>query len=255
MSRSGVLADKVAVITGSGQGIGKEFAQAFSASGAAVVVADLDEGNARAVAAELDAAGGRAIGVGVDIAEEAAVERMVDAATAEFGRVDVLLNGAAIFSTLTMQPFEEISTAEWRKVIDVNVTGVFLSCRAVAASMRAQGSGTIINISSSTVLGGRPNYLHYVTSKAAIVGMTRSMARELGPAGITVNAIMPGSVDTGIPRDSARPEAVEQIVANQAMKRRVVSRDLTGAAVFLASDSAQMMTGQTLVVDGGMNFL
>ncbi|WP_432866958.1 SDR family NAD(P)-dependent oxidoreductase [Microbispora rosea] len=255
MSRSGVLADRVAVITGSGQGIGREFAEAFAAAGATVVVADLDGENAEKVAAQLRAGGAQALGLGVDVSDETAVTRMVEAAVAEFGRIDVLVNGAAIFSTLTMKPFEEIGADEWRKVIDVNINGVFLCCRAVSATMRAQGSGTIVNISSSTVLGGRPNYLHYVTSKAAVVGMTRSLARELGPAGINVNVIMPGSVETGIPRDSARPEAVEQIVGNQALKRRIVSADIAGAAVFLASDAASMITGQSLVVDGGMNFL
>ncbi|MFF4129710.1 SDR family NAD(P)-dependent oxidoreductase [Microbispora rosea] len=255
MSRSGVLADRVAVITGSGQGIGREFAEAFAAAGATVVVADLDGENAEKVAAQLRGGGAQALGLGVDVSDETAVTRMVEAAVAEFGRIDVLVNGAAIFSTLTMKPFEEIGADEWRKVIDVNVNGVFLCCRAVSATMRAQGSGTIVNISSSTVLGGRPNYLHYVTSKAAVVGMTRSLARELGPAGINVNVIMPGSVETGIPRDSARPEAVEQIVGNQALKRRIVSADIAGAAVFLASDAASMITGQSLVVDGGMNFL
>ncbi|MEU8178045.1 glucose 1-dehydrogenase [Microbispora hainanensis] len=255
MSRSGVLADRVAVITGSGQGIGREFAEAFAAAGAAVVVADLNGENAEKVAALLRAEGAQALGLGVDVTDETAVTRMAEAAVAEFGRIDVLVNGAAIFSTLTMKPFEEIGADEWRKVIDVNVNGVFLCCRAVSATMRAQGSGTIVNISSSTVLGGRPNYLHYVTSKAAVVGMTRSLARELGPAGINVNVIMPGSVETGIPRDSARPEAVDQIVGNQALKRRIVSADIAGAAVFLASDAASMITGQTLVVDGGMNFL
>jgi len=255
MSRSGVLADRVAVITGSGQGIGREFAEAFAAAGAAVVVADLNGENAEKVAAQLRAGGAQALGLGVDVSDETAVTRMAEAAVAEFGRIDALVNGAAIFSTLTMKPFEEIGADEWRTVIDVNVNGVFLCCRAVSATMRAQGSGTIVNISSSTVLGGRPNYLHYVTSKAAVVGMTRSLARELGPAGINVNVIMPGSVETGIPRDSARPEAVDQIVGNQALKRRIVSADIAGAAVFLASDAASMITGQTLVVDGGMNFL
>lgn len=255
MSRSGVLADRVAVITGSGQGIGREFAEAFAAAGATVVVADLDGENAEKVAAQLRAGGAQALGLGVDVSDETAVTRMVEATVAEFGRIDVLVNGAAIFSTLTMKPFEEIGADEWRKVIDVNINGVFLCCRAVSATMRVQGSGTIINISSSTVLGGRPNYLHYVTSKAAVVGMTRSLARELGPAGINVNVIMPGSVETGIPRDSARPEAVDQIVGNQALKRRIVSADIAGAAVFLASDAASMITGQSLVVDGGMNFL
>ncbi|MEV4299553.1 SDR family NAD(P)-dependent oxidoreductase [Microbispora rosea] len=255
MSRSGALADRVAVITGSGQGIGREFAEAFAEAGATVVVADLDGENAEKVAAQLRAGGAQALGLGVDVSDETAVTRMVEAAVAEFGRIDVLVNGAAIFSTLTMKPFEEIGADEWRKVIDVNINGVFLCCRAVSATMRAQGSGTIVNISSSTVLGGRPNYLHYVTSKAAVVGMTRSLARELGPAGINVNVIMPGSVETGIPRDSARPEAVEQIVGNQALKRRIISADIAGAAVFLASDAASMITGQSLVVDGGMNFL
>ncbi|MEU7915645.1 SDR family NAD(P)-dependent oxidoreductase [Microbispora bryophytorum] len=255
MSRSGVLADRVAVITGSGQGIGREFAQAFAAAGATVVVADLDGENAGKVAAQLREGGAQALGLGVDVSDETAVTRMVETTVAEFGRVDVLVNGAAIFSTLTMKPFEEIGADEWRKVIDVNINGVFLCCRAVSATMRAKGSGTIVNISSSTVLGGRPNYLHYVTSKAAVVGMTRSLARELGPAGINVNVIMPGSVETGIPRDSARPEAVGQIVGNQALKRRIVSADIAGAAVFLASDAASMITGQSLVVDGGMNFL
>ncbi|GIH52001.1 3-oxoacyl-ACP reductase [Microbispora rosea subsp. rosea] len=250
-----MLADRVGVITGSGQGIGREFAEAFAAAGATVVVADLDGENAEKVAAQLRGGGAQALGLGVDVSDETAVTRMVEAAVAEFGRIDVLVNGAAIFSTLTMKPFEEIGADEWRKVIDVNVNGVFLCCRAVSATMRAQGSGTIVNISSSTVLGGRPNYLHYVTSKAAVVGMTRSLARELGPAGINVNVIMPGSVETGIPRDSARPEAVEQIVGNQALKRRIVSADIAGAAVFLASDAASMITGQSLVVDGGMNFL
>lgn len=237
MTGSGVLADRVAVVTGSGQGIGREFAHAFAAAGAAVVAADLDGENAAKVAAELRADGARAIGVAADVSAEPSVTGMVDAALAEFGRIDVLVNGAAIFSTLTMKPFEEIGADEWRTVLDVNVTGVFLCCRAVSGTMRAQGAGRIINISSSTVLGGRPDYLHYVTSKAALVGMTRSLARELGPAGITVNVIMPGSVETGIPRDSARPEAVDGIIGNQALKRRVVSADIAGAAVFLASDA------------------
>lgn len=249
------LAGRVSVVTGSGQGIGRTFARGFAAAGSAVVVADLDRDNARAVADEIVAAGGRAIAVGVDVSDETAVAAMVSAALEEFDRVDVLLNGAAIFSTLTMKPFDEISAAEWRKVIDVNLTGTFLCARAVAAVMRAQGVGSIINISSATVLSGRPDYLHYVASKAGIVGLTRSLARELGPAGVTVNAIMPGSVDTGIARDSARPEAVAQIVGGQSIKRRLVPDDIVGAAVFLASPAASAVTGQTIVVDGGMNFL
>lgn len=249
------LAGKVAIITGAGQGIGRSFAAAFAAAGARVVVADLHAENAQRVADELTAAGHEAAAVEVDVADEDSVETMVGAALERYGRVDVLLNNAAIFSTLTMKPFDEISTDEWRQVMDVNLSGVFLCCRAVSGVMRAQGSGSIINISSSTVLGGRPNYLHYVTSKAGVVGLTRSMARELGEHEVTVNALMPGSVDTGIARDSAQPGAVERIIAGQALPRRLRPTDITAAAVFLASDAARAITGQTIVIDGGMNFL
>ncbi|MFF2246652.1 SDR family NAD(P)-dependent oxidoreductase [Arthrobacter sp. NPDC058130] len=141
------------------------------------------------------------------------------------------------------------------EVIEVNLTGSFLCVKAVSTPMREQGAGAIVNLSSATVLSGRPDYLHYVTSKAGVVGMTRSLARELGPDGITVNAIMPVSVDTGIAHDSARPEGVERIVGGQSIKRRLISDDIVGAAVFLASPGASAITGQTMVVDGGMNFL
>lgn len=255
MPESGVLTGRVAIITGSGQGIGKEFARAFAEAGAGLVIADLNEANAKGVATALSDSGYRALGIGVDVTDESSVARMVEATTAEFGHVDALVNGAAVFSSLTMKPFEAIDAAEWRRVIDVNVTGAFLCCRAVSPVMRDRQTGRIINISSATVLGGRPNYLHYVTSKAAVIGMTRALARELGTSGITVNAIMPGSVETGIPRDSARPEAVAQIVASQSIPRRITSADICGSAVFLASDDARMITGQTVVVDGGTDFV
>lgn len=255
MLEHGVLTGRVAVVTGSGQGIGKELARAFAEAGARLVVADLNEANAKGVANQLNDEGYSALGIGVDVTDESSVERMVEATTAEFGYADVLVNGAAVFSSLIMKPFEAIDAAEWRKVIDVNVTGTFLCCRAISAVMRDRQAGSIVNISSATVLGGRPNYLHYVTSKAAVIGMTRSLARELGTFSITVNAIMPGSVETGIPRDSARPEAVTKIVASQSIPRRLVSRDICGSAVFLASDGARMITGQTMVVDGGTDFV
>lgn len=255
MAEGGVLAGRVAIITGSGQGIGKAFAQAFAEAGARLVVADLNEANAKSVATALSNAGHAALGIGVDVTDEPSVARMVEAATAEFGYADVLVNGAAVFSSLSMKPFEAIGTAEWRNVIDVNVTGAFLCCRAMSPVMRDHQAGSIINISSATVLGGRPEYLHYVTSKAALVGMTRSLARELGTSGITVNAIMPGSVDTGIPRDSARPDAVTKIIASQSIPRRIIPADICGSAVFLASDAARMITGQTIVIDGGTDFV
>ncbi|MFH5822846.1 SDR family NAD(P)-dependent oxidoreductase [Georgenia sp. AZ-5] len=249
------LEGKVSIITGAGQGIGRVFAAAFAAAGARVVVADLDAENAWKTADELTGAGYHAFAVGVDVSDESSAEAMVAATMERYGQVDVLVNNAAIFSALTMKPFDEISASEWRRVIDVNLTGVFLCCRAVAGALRQEGGGSVINISSSTVLGGRPNYLHYVTAKAGVVGLTRAMARELGSHDVTVNALMPGSVDTGIPRDSAQPSAVDQIVASQALRRRLRPTDIAGAAVFLASDAARAITGQTIVIDGGMNFL
>ncbi|MFW3169157.1 SDR family NAD(P)-dependent oxidoreductase [Geodermatophilus sp. CPCC 206100] len=245
----------VGIVTGAGQGIGRTFATALARAGARVVVADLDAARAEQTADELRADGHGACAVQVDVADEDSVAAMVATTMTRYGRVDVLLNNAAVFSTLTMKPFDEISASEWRRVLDVNLTGVFLCCRAVAGPMREQRGGSIINMSSASVLGGRPNYLHYVTSKAGIVGLTRAMARELGGRDIRVNALMPGSVDTGIPRDSARPGAVDEIVANQALRRRLEPADIAGMAVFLASDAARAITGQTIVIDGGMNFL
>lgn len=249
------LEGAVALITGGGQGLGRTFATGFAAAGARVVVADLNGQKANDVAAELRDAGHDSLAVQVDVADEHSVQRMIESILERFGRLDVLLNNAAVFSTLTMKPFYEISAEEWRDVLDVNLTGVFLCCRAVVDAMRGAGGGSIINMSSATVLGGRPDYLHYVASKAGVVGLTRSMARELGAANVTVNALMPGSIDTGIPRSSAQPEAVERIVASQALQRRLVPEDIAGAAIFLASSAARAITGQTIVIDGGMNFL
>ena len=250
------LEGKAAIITGAGQGIGRAFAGAFGDAGAQVIVADLDVAAGEETAAQLRAAGHDSIAIATDVTDEQAVEAMVDTAISRFGQVDVLLNNAAMFSTITMKPFDEIEIDEWRTVIDVNLTGVFLCCRAVGRQWKKRhAGGSIINVSSATVLGGRPNYLHYVASKAGLVGLTRSLARELGPTGATVNALMPGSVDTGIRRDSIRPGQAEEIVAAQALHRRLRPADVVGTAVFLASGAAGSITGQTIVVDGGMNFL
>ena len=250
-----LLRDKVAIVTGSAQGIGLVLAEQLGLAGAAVVLADRNADAATAAASKLGESGIRASPVGVDVADEDSVAAMVDSVITEFGRIDVLVNNAAIFSTIEMKPFDQITLAEWRSVIDVNLTGVFLCCRAVAPIMRARGSGRIINMSSSTVLFGRPNYLHYVASKSAVVGLTRAVARELGGDGITVNSIMPGSVETEVRRDSVSPEQAAQIVAGQSIPRRLQPNDIAGAVLFLASDSAALMTGQTVVVDGGSNFV
>jgi 3-oxoacyl-[acyl-carrier protein] reductase len=244
---------RVVLVTGAAQGIGRAFARRFAELGWHVVVADIQDGRAAEVAAELG--GGEHLATGIDVTDADSVAAAVEAAVARFGGIDVLINNAAIFSSIEMKPFEEITADEWRGVIDVNLTGTFLCSQAVAGVMRGRAGGSIVNVSSSTVLMGRPFYAHYVSSKAGVIGFTRALARELGEAGITVNAIMPGSTETEVPRDSASPSQAQEIVARQAIARRLQPDDIVGAAVFLASPEARLITGQSIVVDGGISFV
>lgn len=242
---------RVAIVTGAGQGIGRVFARALAGAGHAVVLAERNPERGAAVAAEVEAAGGTALAVPTDVAEEASVNAMAGAALARFGRIDVLVNNAAIFSTLEMRPFDRIPVEEWEQVLRVNVTGPFFCARAVLPAMRQGGFGRIVNIASAAVTMGRPNYLHYITSKSALIGMSRSMARELGADGITVNAIMPGATFTEVERKTVSPEQRVRIVAQQCIQRPQVPDDLVGALLFLVSDGAAFVTGQAITVDGG----
>ena len=248
MSEAFDLTDRVAIVTGGGQGIGKVVSKNLAAAGAHVVIAELDADKGGAVAAEI---GNRAMSVPTDVADAVSTEAMARATLDAFGRIDILVNNAAIFSTLQMRPFWEIPVDEWRAVLDVNVTGSFLAARAVVGAMRDAGRGRIINFASAAVTMGRPNYTHYTSSKAAVIGMTRSMARELGPDGVTVNAILPGAVFTEIPRATVTPEQKKMIVAMQSIPRPAEPSDLVGTILFLASDASAFMTGQSLTVDGG----
>ncbi len=235
------LAGKVALVTGGAQGIGKAIAGGLAAEGAEVVVADLDppEGGIRA-----------------DVSEEGDVRRMVDETVARHGRLDILINNAGLYASLAMRPFTEIPLEEWRRVMDVNVASMFLTCRAAVPVMREQGGGKIVNISSGTPFRGVPFLLHYVTSKGAIVALTRALAKELGKDGIHVNCVAPGfTMSDGV---QAHPEVVEKLrdvsIAARTIQRDQVPEDVVGAVVFLCTPAADFVTGQTMVIDGGQYF-
>ncbi len=246
------VADRVVVVTGSGQGIGREIARQFAAAGAKAVIADLNLERSEAVAAEIVAAGGQALAVAVNVGDEASVNAMVRSVVDAYGRLDVLINNASIFSALEKRPFDQIPVAEWEMVMKVNITGTYLCVRAVAQLMRDAGFGRIINISSDSVHRGTINYLHYVTSKAAIIGMTNSLARELGPYGINVNCIRPGTVATEVERTvNPTVEGRQRNIDLQCIPRGMMPTDLVGLAMFLATPAASFITGQTYACDGG----
>lgn len=249
------LKGRVVVITGAGQGIGRAYAHAFAAAGALPVIAELNAAAGEHVAAEILAQGGQAEAIATDVSDVDSVNALVHTVVARHGRLDILVNNAAIFSTITMRPFTEIPLDEWDRVMRVNITGTFLMTRAVVPNMQARQWGRVINISSAAVTMGRPNYLHYTTSKAAVIGMTRSMARELGPHGITVNAVLPGATDTEIERATVTPQQKAAMLAMRCVQREETPTDLVGTVLFLASDASAFVSGQSITVDGGLTFL
>ena len=251
---TGRLGGRVAIVTGGGHGIGAAYCEGLAREGASVVVADLDGTASESVAQRVRDAGAQAIGVRTDVADSESIAELASRVLAEYGHVDVLINNAAVFATIPISRViaEEISLDEWDLVMRVNLRGPFLACRAVLPAMKASGYGRIINISSGTVFEGVPTRLHYVTSKAGIIGFTRTLAKEVGAFGITVNCIAPGST---LSEENPTPEIVamrQAHAANRAIKRVQTPADLVGAVVFLASDEASFITGQTLVVDGGV---
>lgn len=249
------VANRVVMITGAGQGIGRVYAHEFAKAGARVAVAELNDANGRRVAEEIKAAGGKAMAVQTDVGSPGSVRAAVAAIQAELGPVEVLINNAAIFTPLARRPFDEIPVEEWEQVMRVNVTGTWLCASAVAAGMRKAGWGRIINISSSTVPIGLPLFMHYVTSKAAVIGITRTMAKELGPHGITVNCVLPGLTETEVDNPGRTDAIRARIIDMQCVKRLEVPDDLVGTMLFLASPASAFMTGQSLVVDGGSAFI
>ena len=244
-----MLEGKVAIVTGGGQGIGQRYCRGLAAEGAKVVVADVALGPAEATAVEL---GGLA--VETDVSDEASVRRMVARTLEAYGRIDILINNAAIFTeVLPRKSFDAIPPDEWDRVLAVNVRGAWLCARAVAPVFRQQRSGVIINISSGTIFNGTPGFAHYVTSKAAIWGLSRVLAKELGEYGVRVNAITPGLTSSERARAVYPEHELEDRAHSRVFKRQETPEDLVGTVMFLCSEASAFITGQTLNVDGGAN--
>ena len=238
---SGRLDGKIAVVTGGAQGIGRAIADGLQAEGATVAVADLNP---------------PPDGFRADVSSEEDVQRLTDEVVARHGGIDVLINNAGLYASLAMRPFTEIPLEEWRRVMDVNVASMFLTCRAVVPRMRERGGGKIVNISSGTPFRGVPFLLHYVTSKGAIVAFTRALAKELGKDGIHVNCVAPGfTISAGV---EEHPEVIEALrdvsVSARTLQRDQLPEDVVGAVVFLCTPAADFVTGQTMVIDGGQYF-
>jgi len=245
------LADRVVIITGAGAGIGKVYASELARAGARVVVADIEQEAANAVAEVINGNGGKAVAARADVTSESHMAHMADVAMHAFGRIDALVNNAALMSTLARRPWHEIPVDEWDRVMQVNLRGMFLACRAVYPQMKKQQSGSIVNISSSRVFEGTPNRLHYTTSKAGVVGFTRALAREVGPDSIRVNCIAPGLTLSETQVKSSKPEYLAETAKGRAIARPQLPDDLIGTLMYLVSDASVYLTGQTINVDGG----
>jgi len=246
------LAGKVVLVTGAARGLGRTYCETMSALGAAVAVTDISD--CRPAVDSVEAAGGRAIGLSLDVTDPDSCREAVAATIDRFGRLDGLVNNAALYATLTSAPIESLPDEEWAAAIEVNVTGVFNMCRAAVPALKNAGGGSIVNVSSLAAVYGMANSLHYTTSKAAVLGLTRGLARELGRFWIRVNAIAPSAVTTEGTEEffgDKHAKALEIIAGQQALRRNLEPSDVAGTVVHLISDESRFVTAQTLMVDGG----
>lgn len=245
---------RTAVVTGGGQGIGLQICQTLAQAGFKVAILDINAETAQRAESTVRESGAEVKAYCADISRSKDLEDTFLQIEKDLGPISVLINNAAMFSNLDRKPFEQISDEEWQKVMQVNINGAFFASKAAVAQMKKIGWGRIINISSNTVDLGRPFFLHYVTSKSALVGMTRSMARELGTFGITTNVIMPSLTRTNVATEVVNEAIFEQIAAMQCIPRSGEPRDVANAIKFLVSEDASFITGQTIAVDGGAVF-
>jgi NAD(P)-dependent dehydrogenase (short-subunit alcohol dehydrogenase family) len=243
---------KVAIVTGAARGIGKEYALALSREGASLVLPDVLEDGAKETASEIVRSGGNAIGLKADVSLEEDTRKMASEAAKHFGRIDILVNNAGLYAGLKPKPFYEIDVAEWDRVEAINVKGTWLCIKSVFPYMKKQGRGKIVNISSGTFFAGVPTLAHYVTSKGAVIGLTRAICRELGPFNITINAIAPGYTLTEASLEMHSNDQYAAEMANaRSLKRDEYPRDLVGTLLYLCSEDSDFVTGQTILVDGG----
>ena len=248
------LRDKVVIVTGGGMGIGRACCLGLASEGAKVVVGDIHEESAKDVAAMIIREGGEALAVAVDVTCVERTRGMAKDTLDRYGRIDVLLNNAGLYTSIKKMPFLEIPTEEWDHVMAVNLKGIFLCSQAVYPAMKKQGAGKIINVSSGTIFNGTPFFLHYVTSKAGVIGLTRALARELGPEGIAVNAITPGLTLSGPQQAGAiTPQQLADRRGRRSFPRDQFPGDIVGTVTFLSSADSDFITGQTINVDGGQN--
>ena len=250
------LKEKVAIVTGASRGLGKEYAKALAAAGAQVIAADIND--CAETVEEITSLEGDAISIKLDVRDQQSCHDMTNTAISQFGKIDILVNNAALYGSLGIGRFDKLDEKDWDDCMDVNVNGIWRCSKAVINSMRENKSGSIINISSLAALAGLPYALHYSTSKAAVIGMTRAMARELGKDWIRVNAVGPSAVLTEGTKEffgEKLDRATEVIASNQSLQRNLVPEDLVGTILYLASDDAKFVTGQTIMVDGGTVFL